>query len=1259
MQSNPEALKVAENIENNILKIFEKCEGLIFNSETVKNSYDAKDILVIVTEYNPQLRLQALQISIKLISHFLNDNKNYFLKNANTILFYSLKNFSLEKAQKIANNLTNSNSFPIETQDQTNFDTAFPNNNINPEDNNFKLNDNTYKKINKNEEAEIKANIEILNYFKSNSQIFKNLFYSLLKRDFTNNAKAEEIVFISELISNFLIKTETSVFGESEIKNIFDFIFSVWKNADEDTENSLSTCIVALTSKFEFLENYKTINLFFQAKIDYLLKMLRNKLEQINCKNTSGEHLCSECLCVENENGNLCRKNFNSSKSLPEKFKLDISEFNYKEINKYLNLFIKFFTVEKISSFVLQEYFNVYLKIKNNLIFFYEKLNQKFFAEAEKRLILTNKNDAMKLLSSKVPVKSANENDVSMEINETDFQNLQIKEEEKIYNLIILLYKNISENIQKIINQNIRILNLKTDSNQSANITKSKKGGCCGGKEKKAKSQNSGCCGGSKQTSAKSGCCGGAKQSQNGSDSEEDDKLIKIEIEKEKKSCAKSYKKGGGKCSKKNKKTKSAEEENSELILKNNSSIIFQEIKNLININLQINNNDNMNDNENNKSKSDSIIFFFEIFDTEIFQTSLVIIENYLNSEFIDNAKKTDLMNLVIKILKKLNAQFSVSQTENKNKICKLIQYCLIFFDAQIISGNRKDSFFLDPEFKNYFSKIKNSYYLKFLLKITKIFLNTKYENTDIGAFNSIENTNKLTKHKNKLKNLLVKKEGNLSLEIALATEIQALSYKIQNLIESETAKVYFEINSAENKNEYLNESVKKYFSSIYMLSLESELVSKLSDSSSGESINNNKISNLTESEKQNLLIFSYQNLQQENFIKEFSIINLNLYKTLIHFTKLNKLAYKLNGFLYFSLYNSLKNYFVLQSQLASRSKKPEDKMDIEETSLNIAEKKNSESLLNLIQAKLKEIYDDFLTSFEKVLAINKNFKSIILKNLNEQDAKETLNFNVFANLDAINKFSNFLNYICLINDKNVLEILDKLMEKLFNLCNDLRDFENYLKKENSASLNLLNFYFSNALFVKILNGNANFDNINNPYITINSEISKEKLKVNFLKFNKNIYEKSFDKSSIFNFLSMFKKNSEMEKHLESETKGENYLKNFSIVNKIEEKNFKAELMQKAFDNAIAFSSDSNIYKALIAKFILNFYLNFDFETLQENIDIILDHTLKFLSVGICLEKAAKSLKNIIQYVGKNFLQRKGYNLQNIIENLVKVLFIF
>jgi len=66
---------IIENIKINIEKTYEKCEGLLINSELTKNAYDAKDILVIITEYNSEYKLRSLKISIKLISQFLNDKK--------------------------------------------------------------------------------------------------------------------------------------------------------------------------------------------------------------------------------------------------------------------------------------------------------------------------------------------------------------------------------------------------------------------------------------------------------------------------------------------------------------------------------------------------------------------------------------------------------------------------------------------------------------------------------------------------------------------------------------------------------------------------------------------------------------------------------------------------------------------------------------------------------------------------------------------------------------------------------------------------------------------------------------------------------------------------------------------------------------------------------------------------------------------------------------------------------------------------------
>lgn len=63
----------------------------MFSSENTKNSYDAKDLLVVICEYKRIYVLPALKICIKLLSTYLTNSKEHLLKNSNTILFFCFK----------------------------------------------------------------------------------------------------------------------------------------------------------------------------------------------------------------------------------------------------------------------------------------------------------------------------------------------------------------------------------------------------------------------------------------------------------------------------------------------------------------------------------------------------------------------------------------------------------------------------------------------------------------------------------------------------------------------------------------------------------------------------------------------------------------------------------------------------------------------------------------------------------------------------------------------------------------------------------------------------------------------------------------------------------------------------------------------------------------------------------------------------------------------------------------------------------------
>lgn len=80
------------HILKNIEKIFDKCEDLLFSDENIKSCYDAKDILVIICDFQTLYKERGLKISLKLISNYLNNGKFVYLRNASTILYFSLNN---------------------------------------------------------------------------------------------------------------------------------------------------------------------------------------------------------------------------------------------------------------------------------------------------------------------------------------------------------------------------------------------------------------------------------------------------------------------------------------------------------------------------------------------------------------------------------------------------------------------------------------------------------------------------------------------------------------------------------------------------------------------------------------------------------------------------------------------------------------------------------------------------------------------------------------------------------------------------------------------------------------------------------------------------------------------------------------------------------------------------------------------------------------------------------------------------------------
>lgn len=1021
--------EIVKNIKNNIQKTYEKCEGLLFNSELVKNCYDAKDILVIITEYVSEYRLQSLKISIKLISQFQNDNKNHYLKNSNTILFYSLKNF-----------------FPNEK---------------NPE----------------------KFNAEIFEYLSTNKNIIKNLIYSLLKRNnnfsnFSSDAN-EEIISICEFVSNFLIKSENLIFNEEEIKIIFENIFSLWKNGDQEIENKITTCIVALTNKFEFLENFKSVGLFISTKITHLLNLLKNNLQEI--------------LKI-NKNEKISLRRF------------DTNEINFKDINKYLSLFVKFFKIEKISNFILKEICGNFLKIKNELHVFYRRINKKLIG-------------------------------ISVENFENDkFLTEENSEEDSVYDLLLLIYKKISEEIIQVLKGNITLENFKEDGN----LVK-KKGGCCGGAKKTKKNNDSGCCGGGEKKQQKSsGCCGGNNKEDSDEEFDFKPKEIKINTntnednenkEKKHKKCKKVNCCKNKKDGKKKHKLNTTKEENANFLKEFMLNILLP---------LEEENNKMLIDDGSKEITNLPISLFFDIHDSQIFKNSLGILKIYIESSFCQNSKKLEIYKKLTLTIKNFNEKFLSNLIKENNEEEESNTKNLIKFHFMIFDTNNKLS--NEIGYINYIIKFEKFSLLKFLLKSNLLFLRNLQKNPKIEGY---------------------------KLSLSSHEIFEDFSNKLKFLIKEKIPEIYFNKKENNLEKEIINYNNQLHFT----------------------------LNNIETNTNPGNLLEKSTNLNN-NF-------NSNLFSTQVYFTNLNNFVYKIISFNYFHL------------------KKNKKIIEDDNNSMQIDE--NNNTPINP-EEKLSEIYQKFIESFQKISDLNTSIAN-----------NEINSLNIFENLNEINKIKNFLNFLILTNDKNLLEILKKLLDLFSSIINNQKILEEKILKENEKenSEKLINLYFSINLFVDFIN-NINTTNLN-----------KEKLNFNFLKINKNLFEENFNENKISQFLILFKKELEI-----------NFKGNDENNENISDTNFE---LKKEFISTLECNKKNGkkSYLNFLSNFILNFYLNFNFDNLYDNVDIILDNTIRFISKGICIEKSAKNLQNIIQYIGKNFFQKKGYSIGNIIDNLLKVIFLY
>lgn len=226
-------LKHYSPYDNQIENSFNLLSDKIFSEEEIKRSYDSKDILCSIIEYDVENKFleKTINLIIKLISLFIFRKTNFhFLKNANSLLFFALKKYggkdNKNPPQNIVDILTKNKQMIISLN--TNF--SVTENNI-------------------------------------NSIPFNNLLNTF--------------ICIVDILAAIAVKT--TIFSKDEIKEIYDNIIEKFFNIKIENEkdlNHLSYCICEMCNKYNIIIYENIFNKFKKNdESKKCVKILQNLLK--------------------------------------------------------------------------------------------------------------------------------------------------------------------------------------------------------------------------------------------------------------------------------------------------------------------------------------------------------------------------------------------------------------------------------------------------------------------------------------------------------------------------------------------------------------------------------------------------------------------------------------------------------------------------------------------------------------------------------------------------------------------------------------------------------------------------------------------------------------------------------------------------------------------------------------------------------------------------------------------------------------------
>ena len=285
--------------DNQIEKDFLNMSDKIFSESEIKNSFDAKDIISSIIEYDLENKFiyKTAQVIIKLISLFLFTKKyTHFLKNANSLLFFILRK-------------QNTNS-------------------------------------------------QIINLFIKNKEMFLTLIKD--KKIYENNIQI--FILVTDIITSLCVKITTiQIFSNEEIYNLIYSHCYELKDGNTKNYEHLSFCIVSLSltininlfelTKNKFLEHNLEGKLKEISILKYLLQLNENKNEIINflILNINNVYIRNLILVnlkdnyekfrdILNNNSNQFEKIITDNFENPDYFELIIEILNKNSNLNYINI---------------------------------------------------------------------------------------------------------------------------------------------------------------------------------------------------------------------------------------------------------------------------------------------------------------------------------------------------------------------------------------------------------------------------------------------------------------------------------------------------------------------------------------------------------------------------------------------------------------------------------------------------------------------------------------------------------------------------------------------------------------------------------------------------------------------------------------------------------------------------------------------------------------------------------------------------------